>query len=844
MLRFSFCRTLFLVTGVWLSATCVYAEKLASAEIAKQGKSATAYVEVNNRGSGTAFCIHPSGLFVTNEHVVRLAGKEDVTLVLDPAQKTERIFRAKVIRADRKVDLALLHVEGAEVGTKFPMLSLGSVDGITELMDVVAFGYPLGRALSPDVKEYPAISINTGRVTALRMARGVLRQIQIDVALTFGNSGGPILNDQAKVIGVVVSGVRGAQGINQAIPVSHLEEFLRIPTILFSPPEVTPQSKSQPFEFVAQIQTVIPADKALDLELVLRPDIGKERRYPMKLDDGVYRVSAAVVPEQKAVVEVSAEFDSGSVSGTMSDREIQVNPHKLRLGECRQIQLGAQPAIKMHNGKSIKGMPTGLTEATIQIGDQSISLDLSKARTVSASPQKEVQEVICSVIAREADKEVQRVDAKLRVAVNPTAGDPTKPIQLVTPVEVPQIEIQSPALASRLTSRSLPEAAADICVGGGGRFLVLHLPKLKKLAIFDVNEAKIVHYVPLTEDKIVFAAGIDKLVVGLTPKGIVERWNLLTGEKELSRAVPNAADVNSVLLGSASSGPVFVTNQFLDLATFRPLTVKLGGIPPPWSPVSADGTVYGGWKSNQSPTETTAFVLLGDELKRRDAGGVGHVVPGPDGRVIFTTQGPFTPQFEPIRGKPSEDPLYCIPATEGSLYMALRSADKMQGGSISIYLPGNSQPLVKDVGIAHGINIDGWDREHFGPWKRIFLVPRAELIVVFPSSNDRLDLHQFNLDQAMEASGLDYLLVTSQPPRSVRTGATFEYPLTVKSKHGGVKLRLESAPKGMEIEAGGGGSIVWEVPSDFPASNVDVILSVSDSVGQETFHTFRLTVLN
>ena len=43
-------------------------------EIGKRGKAATAFVEVPGRGSGTAFSVHPSGLFITNEQVVRGAG--------------------------------------------------------------------------------------------------------------------------------------------------------------------------------------------------------------------------------------------------------------------------------------------------------------------------------------------------------------------------------------------------------------------------------------------------------------------------------------------------------------------------------------------------------------------------------------------------------------------------------------------------------------------------------------------------------------------------------------------------------------------------------------------------
>ena len=100
-------------------------------------------MEVPGRGTGTAFCIHSSGLFVTNEHVVRIAEKVDVVLVLDPSLETQRILKAKVVRVDKDLDLALLRVDGAK---DLPTLSLGSVDGLAELSEVIACGFPLGRA--------------------------------------------------------------------------------------------------------------------------------------------------------------------------------------------------------------------------------------------------------------------------------------------------------------------------------------------------------------------------------------------------------------------------------------------------------------------------------------------------------------------------------------------------------------------------------------------------------------------------------------------------------------------------------------------------------------------------
>ncbi len=66
----------------------VLAQKpLSRVDIARIGKAATALVEVKApHGFGSAFCIHPSGLFLTNAHVT----KGDVTLILNPSLKTER----------------------------------------------------------------------------------------------------------------------------------------------------------------------------------------------------------------------------------------------------------------------------------------------------------------------------------------------------------------------------------------------------------------------------------------------------------------------------------------------------------------------------------------------------------------------------------------------------------------------------------------------------------------------------------------------------------------------------------------------------------------------------------
>ncbi len=98
-------------------------------------------------------------------------------------------------------------------------------------------------------------------------------------------------------------------------------------------------------------------------------------------------------------------------------------------------------------------------------------------------------------------------------------------------------------------------------------------------------------------------------------------------------------------------------------------------------------------------------------------------------------------------------------------------------------------------------------------------------------------LNAFDLKATLEKSGTDFLIVVSQPPSAVRD-KTYRYEPEVLSKKGQVKLKLESGPDGMKLD---GNAIVWDVPKSHPKT-ADVILTVSDKSGQETFHTFTIAV--
>ena len=384
----------------------------------------------------------------------------------------------------------------------------------------------------------------------------------------------------------------------------------------------------------------------------------------------------------------------------------------------------------------------------------------------------------------------------------------------------------------------MPEAFADVCLGGGGRYLIFHLPKLKKLAIFDVNEAKITKYIPLTEDKVSFAAGLDALVIGLPKKGVLERWSLTTFEREATASPSLKEEIQHIFMGYASNGPVVVNGAIVDLESLKslPFTFEDGY----WDAVtvllpSGDGTVFG------CQGEPSWVYVLGAGKVTRFAQGLGrHVVPGPDGSRVFTVVGVFSTAL--IRIDPEDaKPGYCIPAVRGNYFLSLTPAESSgKGGSLSVYMVGHQRPLAKPD-IEHGVYFDGSDGEKTGVWQRILLVPQANVIVVLPRSNDQVVLHKFDIDATLEKSGADYLFVASQPPRTVKAGTKLTYSMVVKAKRRPVTYRLDNGPKGMAVSSEG--VVTWAVPADAAEGDQEVILTVRDAAGQEVFHTFKLRVV-
>jgi len=165
---------------------------------------------MKQEGIGSGFLIHPAGYLLTNDHVIIHA--DEIHAVLSDGRE----FPARVVGRDPRADLALLQLGGEG---PFPSADLGDSDQLESGEWALAVGSPLGLAQSFTVGVISA----TGR-THLGIASRE-NFIQTDASINYGNSGGPLVNINAEVIGINTAIMPMGHGIGFAIPINMAREF-------------------------------------------------------------------------------------------------------------------------------------------------------------------------------------------------------------------------------------------------------------------------------------------------------------------------------------------------------------------------------------------------------------------------------------------------------------------------------------------------------------------------------------------------------------------------------------------------------------------------------------------
>jgi serine protease Do len=374
--------------------------------------------DVPVRAQGSGFIVSPDGLIMTNAHVVK--GAKEVTVKLTD----RREYRAKVLGADAKTDIAVLKIDAKNL----PTLALGNTKDLKVGEWVLAIGSPFGFEST----------VTAGVVSAKGRSLpddSYVPFIQTDVAVNPGNSGGPLLNTRGEVVGInsqIYSRSGGYQGVSFAIPIDVAvqvkDQIVATGKATHARLGVAVQEVNQAFAdsfkldkpegaLVSNIEKGGPGDKAgLKAGDVIRKVDGQ----PIVSSGDLPAVIGQQTPGKKVTLEVWRQGERQELSaklGDASDKPTQVAKADSAAGQgklglaLRPLQPQEKREAAIENGLLVEDVAGPSAMAGVQAGDVLLAINGTPAKSL-----EQVREVVAK-----ADKSValliQRGEDKIFVPV-------------------------------------------------------------------------------------------------------------------------------------------------------------------------------------------------------------------------------------------------------------------------------------------------------------------------------------------------------------------------------------------------------------------------------------------
>jgi S1-C subfamily serine protease len=215
-------------------------------QVLDQIKDSTVFIKLKipkvGEGSGSGFVIRATGdtvLVMTNRHVavpdegeLPEGAKPEIGVVFRSGTPQQQELPATLLaHDDRDVrDLAVLEVKGVRMPPRPIAANLTTAESeFFETMPVYALGFPRGRMMqmvAGNLKDNPAITVNAMSISSFRRDEANrLARVQLNGSAIEGNSGGPLVDAKGRLVGVIVSRLRG-EAVGFAIPPSVISKFL------------------------------------------------------------------------------------------------------------------------------------------------------------------------------------------------------------------------------------------------------------------------------------------------------------------------------------------------------------------------------------------------------------------------------------------------------------------------------------------------------------------------------------------------------------------------------------------------------------------------------------------
>lgn len=232
-------------------------------------------------GEGTGFIIHSAGWVITAAHVIDIEAPPEGKVSFRGAVRSRHAQMhalEAVPGAQVSSDFAILRFP-AGLGIQFPFLCVVRNPSIANGDSIKGLGFPFGWDLS----------VRPGRVTSIGGQAGL---IQANMNLAPGMSGGPVLNDQNQVIGIIRGGISGQPGFDVFLPVNYALPLFDAPPATYSGSAGCPAS---PASDTATIERLYPISETNDSHGVTSSS--RDYRIVKDADPGYQIVEANVIQE-------------------------------------------------------------------------------------------------------------------------------------------------------------------------------------------------------------------------------------------------------------------------------------------------------------------------------------------------------------------------------------------------------------------------------------------------------------------------------------------------------------------------------------------------------------------
>ncbi|MBI1180124.1 MAG: Do family serine endopeptidase [Alphaproteobacteria bacterium] len=371
---------------------------------------------------GSGFIVDPSGIIITNNHVVD--GADKVVVILNDGTELD----AKVLGTDKRTDIAVLKVKADK---PLPAVKFGDSDKMRVGEWVIAVGNPFGLGGTVTAGIVSAIDrdINAGPYDDF---------IQTDAAINQGNSGGPLFNMNGEVIGVnsvIISRSGGNVGIGFSIPsrivqkvVSDLRKYGEVKRgwlgVGIQPVDDAIADsiglKEAKGAMVTNVVEGDPADKA-----------------GIKSGDVILEFNGKEIPDTRTLLRTVADTPANTSvpivvwrDGARKTLTVKVGQMKPDVDDTEEKQEKSEEGTKQSTPGSVDAL--GMTLATIdeearkqlQLPDKATGVAVTHVDRTSEAAQKDIRRG--DIIARIGDREVKNVaEAKAAIEAEKKSGRST-----------------------------------------------------------------------------------------------------------------------------------------------------------------------------------------------------------------------------------------------------------------------------------------------------------------------------------------------------------------------------------------------------------------------------------